>query len=176
MEVKKNDRNIMEYSRVYDTYICNNTYDFNSYISNSSNNKLLVVMIMNKEEAIRFAGLMEEYLHIPSFVCEMIQDQLENNNYKEVVEYVIQRRNEIESKKDYISEQQAINMWINKLKEKDKQIDQLTNNWNELEEFLVNYRTNIDNPDIYEEGIIDCLDDILDKMKEIKERNNEVNK
>ena len=47
-------------------------------------------------------------------------------------------------------------------------IYQLTNNWNELEEWLIDYRTNIDNPDIYEEGIIDCLDEVLDKMKEIK--------
>lgn len=48
------------------------------------------------------------------------------------------------------------------------EIDQLTNNWNELEEWLKEYRTYIDIPDFYEEGIIDCLDDILDKMKEIK--------
>ena len=54
---------------------------------------------MNKEEAIRFAGLMEDYLNIPSFVCEMIQQQLEENKYKEVVEYVIQRKNEIEINK-----------------------------------------------------------------------------
>ena len=32
---------------------------------------------MDKEKAIRFAGLMEDYLNIPSFVCEMIQQQLE---------------------------------------------------------------------------------------------------
>lgn len=43
--------------------------------------------------------------------------------------------------------------------------------WNELEEWVIDYRTNMDNPDIYEEGIIDCLDEILDKMKEIKEKN-----
>lgn len=54
-----------------------------------------------------------------------------------------------------------------------KQITQLTNNWNELEEWLIDYRTNMDNPDIYEEGIIDCLDEVLGKMKEIKEENNE---
>lgn len=53
--------------------------------------------------------------------------------------------------------------------QKDKQITQLINNWNELEEWLIDYRTNIYNPDIYEEGIIDCLDEVLDKMKEIKE-------
>lgn len=91
------------------------------------------VKMMNKEEAIRFAGLMEEYLHIPAFVCEMIQDQLENNNYKEVVEYVIKRRNEIENKDDneYPIEEE--------LEEAYKTINQLTNNWNELEEWVKNH-------------------------------------
>lgn len=128
---------------------------------------------MNKKQAIRFAGLMEEYLHIPSFVCEMIQNQLENNNYKEVVEYVIQRRNEIESKDNYISEQQAINMWINKLKEKDEQITQLTNNWNELEEWLKDYKKLYDDNEFQNNAKL-CIrvDRVLDKMEEIKERKN----
>lgn len=91
---------------------------------------------MNKEEAIRFAGLMEDYLNIPSFVCEMIQQQLEQNKYKEVVEYVVQRRNEIESKEDYISYQQAINMWIKKLGEKDKEIERLNNKIKQLQDKL----------------------------------------
>ena len=55
----------------------------------------------------------------------------------------------------------------------EKKLDQLTNNWNELEEWVIDYRTNMDNPDIYEEGIIDCLDEVLDKMKEIKGVNND---
>lgn len=54
----------------------------------------------------------------------------------------------------------------------EQQIQKLTNNWNELEEWLIDYRTNMDNPDIYEEGIIDCLDEILDKMKEIQNGGN----
>ncbi len=91
---------------------------------------------MNEEEAIRFAGLMEDYLNIPSFVCEAIQQQLEKNKYKEVIEYVIQRRNEIESKEDYISYQQAINMWIKKLEEKGKEIERLNNIIDELEKWL----------------------------------------
>ena len=135
---------------------------------------------MNKEEAIRFAGLMEDYLHIPSFVCEMIQDHLENNNYKEVVEYVIQRRNEIENKDDYISEQQAINMWINKIKEKDKEIERLNNIIDELEKILEyeknDYNGNLD----IETHNIDSeflrgnsweADYILDKLKKLKENN-----
>ena len=99
---------------------------------------------MNKEEAIRFAGLMEDYLNIPSFVCEMIQQQLEENKYKEVVEYVIQRRNEIESKEDYISYQQAINMWIKKLEEKDKEIERLTNIIDEKSKIVYELRTYIE--------------------------------
>lgn len=80
---------------------------------------------MNKEKAIRFAGLMEDYLNIPSFVCEMIQQQLEENKYKEVVEYVVQRRNEIESKPEFISDRNAITMLVNQNEEKDKEISDL---------------------------------------------------
>ena len=82
---------------------------------------------MNKEETIRFAGLMEDYLNIPSFVCEMIQQQLEENKYKEVVEYVVQRRNEIESKPDFISDRNAITMLVNQNEQKDKEIERLNN-------------------------------------------------
>ena len=165
---------------------------------------------MNKEEAIKFAGLMEEYLHIPTFVCEMIEKQLEDNKYKEVVEYVIQRRNEIENKEDYISEQQTINMWINKLEEKDKEIDRLNNdikillNENENKEKVIKKQqeeinrlnksiklltddlANMTKKALEQENIIDKLekwleenkkdcndeyygDDILDKLKELKE-------
>ena len=31
---------------------------------------------MDKEKAICFAGLMESYLNIPSFVCELIEKKL----------------------------------------------------------------------------------------------------
>lgn len=50
---------------------------------------------MNKEDAISFASLMEDYLKIPSFVCEYIEQALIDGKYKEVIEYIIQRRNEI---------------------------------------------------------------------------------
>ena len=49
------------------------------------------------------------------------------------------------------------------IQEKEEQIDQLTNNWNELEEYIIK------NKDYYG-GI--TSEDILDKMKEIKEGNN----
>ncbi len=67
---------------------------------------------MSEENRIRFAGLMEEYLNIPSFVCELIERQLQDSKYKEVIEYIVQRRNEIENKEDYLSEQEKINRYL----------------------------------------------------------------
>lgn len=67
---------------------------------------------MSEENRIRFAGLMEEYLNIPSFVCELIEKQLQDNKYKEVIEYIVQRRNEIENKEYYLSEQEKINRYL----------------------------------------------------------------
>lgn len=55
---------------------------------------------MNKENAIYFAGLMEDFLNIPSFVCEMIQLELEEGCYEEVIEYIIQRKKEIQKKEN----------------------------------------------------------------------------
>lgn len=53
---------------------------------------------MNKERAIKFAGLMEDYLNIPSFVCEYIEQALISEKYEEVINYIIQRRKELEKK------------------------------------------------------------------------------
>lgn len=53
---------------------------------------------MNKEEAIYFAGLMEFYLNIPSFVCENIEKKLIDENYKEVIEFIINRTKELKEK------------------------------------------------------------------------------
>jgi len=50
-----------------------------------------------------------------------------------------------------------------------QELDQYKNNWEELEKWLISYRTNIDNPDFYEDGIIDCLDETLNKLKSLKE-------
>lgn len=47
----------------------------------------------------------------------------------------------------------------------------LNNIINELEKWLIEYRTFIDYPDYYEKGIIDCLDAVLEKLKELKEGN-----
>lgn len=79
---------------------------------------------MSKENRIKFAGLMEEYLNIPSFVCELIEKQLQDNKYKEVIEYIVQRRNEIENKKDYLSEQEKIKRYLD-LQQKVKQLENI---------------------------------------------------
>ena len=126
---------------------------------------------MNKEKAIRFAGLMEDYLNIPSFVCEMIQQQLEENKYKEVVEYVVQRRNEIESKPEFISDRNAITMLVNQNEEKDKEIERLNNIIkqkdniiNELEKYL---KEQID--EHYSWHYREWIRQVLNKLKELKE-------
>lgn len=60
--------------------------------------------------------------------------------------------------------------------EKDKQITQLTNNWNELEELISNLLKEADSTKsdlyIYEQNKA-IMRMILDNMKEIKEKNNE---
>ncbi len=122
---------------------------------------------MSEEEAIKFAGLMEDYLNIPSFVCEMIEKQLEDNKYKEVVEYIIQRRNEIESKEDYISQQQAINMWITKLEEKDKEIERLHSIIKEVREYMNKHEIEEVYLDckLYETKVYKDILEILDKKE-----------
>ena len=50
------------------------------------------------------------------------------------------------------------------------EIDRLNNFISELEKWLIEYRTFIDIPDYYEEGIIDCIDDTLNKLKQLKEK------
>ena len=57
---------------------------------------------------------------------------------------------------------------IDELIEKNSKIDQLTNNWNELEEWLKSYIALIDEPDTFEEQTLEDLKEVLDKMKEIK--------
>lgn len=53
------------------------------------------------------------------------------------------------------------------LDRKDKQIQELTNNWNELEEWLAREYIKTG----YEEYYRLALKDLYDKMKEIKEKN-----
>ena len=44
----------------------------------------------------------------------------------------------------------------------------LNNIINELEKWLVEWREMLDCPDFYEEGIIDCINDTLTKLQELK--------
>lgn len=53
-----------------------------------------------------------------------------------------------------------------------KENKRLTNNWNELEEWLKSYIALIENPDTLEEQTLEDLKEVLDKMNEIKEGNN----
>lgn len=47
---------------------------------------------MTIEDAIFFAGLMEDYLEIPAFICEKIENKLTNEEYKDVIEFIIERK------------------------------------------------------------------------------------
>ena len=49
---------------------------------------------MSRERAIYFAGLMKEYLNIPSCVCENIENELINEKYYKVINYIIDRKKE----------------------------------------------------------------------------------
>lgn len=129
---------------------------------------------MSEENRIRFAGLMEEYLNIPSFVCELIEKQLQENKYKEVIEYVVQRRNEIENKVSYLSEQEKINQYLDlqqKVEQQENEINRLNNIINELEKKIQENKFWIYN-DVLETRenfeVID-VDYILDKLKALKE-------
>lgn len=52
---------------------------------------------MKKEDAIYFAGLMEDYLQIPSMYCELIEKKLIENKYEEVISFIISRRKQLEA-------------------------------------------------------------------------------
>ena len=64
------------------------------------------------------------------------------------------------------------NEYCTEIMETQKVIDQLTNNWNELEEWLKSYISLIENPDTLEEQTLEDLKEVLDKMKELKEQYN----
>jgi len=50
---------------------------------------------MDKNDAIKFACLMEDYLEIPSIVCELIERKLTEGKYEEVIKYIINRKDEL---------------------------------------------------------------------------------
>lgn len=55
---------------------------------------------MDSNDAIMFAGLMEDFLNIPSLVCELIEKKLTEGKYEEVVRYIIERKKKINKAKD----------------------------------------------------------------------------
>ena len=50
----------------------------------------------------------------------------------------------------------------------EQEIERLNNIINELEKWLVEWREMLDCPDFYEEEIIDCINDTLTKLQELK--------
>lgn len=70
---------------------------------------------MKKEDAIYFAGLMEDYLHIPFFLSETIEKDLSDGKYKEVIEYIIQRKRELEESSYFktIEEMPKVSLMVN---------------------------------------------------------------
>ena len=124
--------------------------------------------------------------------------------YRDLLEQVVSVLHHIPYAKDYISEERIDKLYnlviklatgdceiiefkrklcrydvTEKIDEQDKQIQELTNNWNELEEwlkeeYLIVKANRIEEPNNYEWYIkINERRNILDKMKEIKEGNNE---
>ena len=47
---------------------------------------------MNLKDVRYFVGLMEDYLEIPAFICEKIENKLVNEEYKDVIEFIIKRK------------------------------------------------------------------------------------
>ena len=50
---------------------------------------------MDKNDARYFAGMMEEFLEIPSFVCETIEQRLMVGKYEEVCKFIVNRHREL---------------------------------------------------------------------------------
>lgn len=47
---------------------------------------------MDRDRAIFFAGQMEDFLHIPAGICEVIEQKLVAGKYQEVIDFVIDRK------------------------------------------------------------------------------------
>ena len=120
-------------------------------------------MIMNKEQLEEALKVVKEPITVNSIEYKYFD--LDNyNKLVNVIEYCQYLQANV---KPYVEAQ-------------DREIDQLTNNWNELEEFIKNkfldYSNNTRKLD--EDTLLYCLHkkdtyrEILDKMKEIKENNN----
>ena len=51
---------------------------------------------MKQGDARYFAVLMKDYLKIPSFICEIIENKLIKGEYEEVIKFIISRKKEKE--------------------------------------------------------------------------------
>ena len=84
---------------------------------------------------------------------------------------------DIEAIKHLMLENQTQHNKINELykmlKLDKEKIDYWVNVFEELENWLKNYLKLMDNPDVIESGQIDILNEVLDKIQEIKEGKNE---
>lgn len=69
---------------------------------------------MDIKKIRRFAGLMEDYLDIPSITCETIETKLLNEKYEEVLEYVVDRREYVE-KENLVKVSQNTNFLVGKI-------------------------------------------------------------
>ena len=100
---------------------------------------------------------------------EEILDYLKEFAYKCELEEIYLNKKRIIQLLDYITNLQAINMWIKKLEEKDKEIERLTNIIDELENFIKTYA--IPEFNLSEEPTRYFMETkiILDKLKELKE-------
>ena len=75
---------------------------------------------MNRSEAIEIAGKCESFLNIPALYCEQIEKDLMENNYKEVIWFIIGRKEEIDKKK-----QQELERYKNIIDEAIKELETL---------------------------------------------------
>ena len=120
---------------------------------------------MDKERAIYFAGLMEEYLNIPSCVCENIENELINEKYYKVINYVINRRKELENKVNYKTYREITNMYLDLQNRIEKAIEYI--------KIYRSYQKNDNKDYLKRRDEIGCLDicqvdELLDILKEVE--------
>ena len=69
---------------------------------------------------------------------------------------------------DYHYEQYQIDIVMHEYIRQKQIIERVNNIINELEKWLVEWREMLDYPGFYEEGIIDCINNTLTKLQELK--------
>ena len=117
---------------------------------------------MDKERAIYFAGLMEEYLNIPSCICENIENELINENYYKVINYVINRRKELENKVNYEAYQEFADIVV--------QLQQQNKKYKEVIDRAIEYIENNATSNYFdkEKNMFRREEDLLEILKEVE--------